>query len=109
MRWVPSMRFKLPLITAAVALAAGTAVPTLAQASPHQAMVFEAPTELMYGQTRFQTLQEISSLGVSHVRQLVYWQSFAPKANSKRRPHFNAADPNAYPAGTWDRLDGLVQ
>jgi hypothetical protein len=108
MRWVPSMRFKLPITIAAAALAAVTAIPTAAQASPHQAMVFESPTELMYPLSRTKTLEEISSLGVDHVRQLVYWQSFAPKPNAKRRPHFNAADPNAYPAHTWDRLDWLV-
>jgi hypothetical protein len=103
-----SMRIKLPIIAAVVAVA-GAALPAVAQAGPRQAMAFEAPTELMDPQQRTATLQEIASFGVDNVRQLVYWQSFAPRPNAKRKPRFNAADPNAYPAGTWDRLDGLVR
>lgn len=102
------MRIKLPIIVCAVALAAGATLPGAAVARPNQSMVFEAPTELMYAQTADRTMREIRAFGVTHVRQLVYWQSFAPHANSKHRPHFNTANPNAYPAGTWNRLDGLV-
>ena len=57
--------------------------------------------------TRDRTLQEIRELGVDRVRVLVYWKDYAPAATSKRRPDFDAADPNAYPAGAWARLDGL--
>lgn len=103
------MRIKLPLIAATVALASVAAVPAVAHAGPRQAMAFEAPTELMNPQLRTATLQEIASFGVDHVRQLVYWQSFAPRPNAKHKPRFDAADPDDYPAGTWDRLDGLVR
>jgi hypothetical protein len=103
------MRFKLPTIAATVALAASAAVPAAAHADATQSMAFEAPTELMSPQMRASTLQEIKSFGVDRVRQLVYWESFAPRPNSKRAPGFDTSDPNAYPAGTWDRLDGLVQ
>lgn len=89
-------------------LAACAALPAASHASANQSLVFEAPTQLLYDQTRPGTLDQIQGFGVSSLRQLVYWQSFAPKSNSKRKPKFNAADPNAYPAGTWDRLDRLV-
>ena len=57
---------------------------------------------------REQTLDEIQSLGVTHVRALVYWSEFSAKENSKSKPTFDTADPNAYPADTWGRLDHLV-
>ena len=45
---------------------------------------------------------------MTQVRQLVYWQNFAPRPKSKRKPGINLANPDAYPAGTWARLDLLV-
>ena len=83
------------------------AFPAAASASSSQAMTFEAPRELLDASTRDRTLQEIRELGVDRVRVLVYWKDYAPAATSKRRPDFDAADPNAYPAGAWARLDGL--
>jgi hypothetical protein len=110
MRWgtlmrIPIRRTILPLTTALAALAA---LPAAGHASASQTMVFEAPTQLLVDQARPGALDEIQRFGVSNVRQLVYWQSFAPKPNAKRKPNFNASKPSAYPAGTWDRLDNLV-
>jgi cellulase (glycosyl hydrolase family 5) len=76
-----------------------------AQASPRQVMTFEAPDELLDDGRRDATLDEIRAFGVTQIRQLVYWQQFAPGPNRKRKPSFNASDPNAYPAlGLVDRL-----
>ena len=103
------MRFLLrttPLL--AVALLAAAALPAAGQASARQVMTFEAPNELLSDQQRTATLDEIRAFGVTRVRQLVYWQQFAPRPNARRRPSFDATDPAAYPAGTWDRLDRLV-
>jgi hypothetical protein len=94
----------LPL---ALALAALVLVPAAGRANPRQVTTFEAPSELLDDGTRDQTLDEIRGFGVQQIRQLIYWQSFAPSPNAKRKPRFNAADPAAYPAGTWDRLDRL--
>jgi hypothetical protein len=96
------------MIAVAAALVAGAAVPAAANANANQSMVFEAPTELMTIATQQPTLDTIRGFGVTRVRQLVYWQSFAPRPNAKQAPKFNASDPNAYPAGTWTRLDNLV-
>jgi hypothetical protein len=98
------MRYRL-LIFALLGL---LAVPAAAQASPRQVMSFEAPAELLDYSRVDATLAEIKAFGVTQVRQLIYWQEFAPRPRSKRKPKFNAANPAAYPAGTWDRLDLLM-
>jgi hypothetical protein len=98
------MRYRLLII----ALLGLLAVPAAAQASPRQVMSFEAPAELLDYSRVDATLAEIKTFGVTQVRQLVYWQEFAPRPRSKKKPKFNAANPAAYPAGTWDRLDLLM-
>jgi hypothetical protein len=92
----------------AITLLSLLAVPAVAQASPRQVMSFEAPQELLDYSRVDVTLREIRAFGVTNVRQVVYWQSFAPRPNSKKKPRFNAANPDAYPAGTWARLDQLM-
>jgi hypothetical protein len=79
-----------------------------ASASSKQVMTFEAPAELLHDDAREQTLDEIQALGVSHVRALVYWRNFTARPSSKTPPKFDTADPEAYPAGTWNALDRLV-
>ena len=82
-------------------------LPAGAAASPRQVMSFEAPEDLL-DYTRAETLREIRAFGVTQVRQVVYWRDFAPSPARKRKPDFDAADPEAYPRGTWTRLDGLM-
>ena len=79
-----------------------------APASSRQAVTFEAPREFLSASTREATLGQITSFGVTRVRQLVYWRDYAPDAGSRTRPDFDASDPGAYPADKWDNLDGLV-
>jgi Cellulase (glycosyl hydrolase family 5) len=79
-----------------------------ASASSKQAMTFEAPAELLLDGAREQTLDEIQGLGVSQIRALVIWNDFTSRAPSKTPPKFDTADPDAYPAGTWDALDHLI-
>ena len=98
------MRTRLIILT----LLGLLAVPAAAPASPRQVMSFEAPSELLDYSRVDVTMREIRSFGVTNVRQLVYWQSFAPRPRSKKKPNINLADPNAYPAGTWARLDALM-
>ena len=95
------------LLLALLALAA--ALPAqAAHASATQVMTFEAPRELLDESTRDATLDEIKGFGVDRVRALVYWRQFAPGATSRRRPSFDATNPDAYPPGTRDRLDHLL-
>jgi hypothetical protein len=95
------MRFAIPILLLVLAL------PAAAQASPRQIMSFEAPRELLDDGRRDRTLDEIRRFGVTHVRQLVYWQDFAPRPARKRKPRFDASDHEDYPARTWGRLDRL--
>jgi hypothetical protein len=89
-------------------LAAALLAPAAASAASNQTMVFEAPTELLDDGARDRTLDEVQAFGVSQVRVLVYWRWNTARQNSKRKPSFDTADPNAYPAGTWDVLDRLM-
>jgi hypothetical protein len=95
---------RIALIT--IALLALLAAP--AAASPRQIMSFEAPEELFDDSRRDATLDEIRAFGVTQVRQLVYWQTFAPGPNRKRKPRFDATDSNDYPAAPWGRLDRMI-
>jgi hypothetical protein len=97
-----------PLLIPLVALLAAALLVPAAQASSRQVMTFEAPGELLSDSAREPTLDEIQSFGVSQVRALVYWRQFSARVTSKSKPAFDTADPNAYPAGTWDLLDRLV-
>lgn len=94
-----------PLLLALIVLAVLTPA---ASASSRQVMTFEAPYELLEPSTREATLDEIQSLGVSHVRALVRWRSFAAQPKRKQKPSFDTADHTAYPAGTWDKVDALI-
>ena len=95
---------RLALIT--ITLLALLAAP--AQAAPSQVMSFEAPDELFDDARRDPTLNEIRAYGVTQVRQLVYWNTFAPSPNRKRKPRFDATDSNDYPAAPWGRLDRVI-
>src|SRR5919198_5137317 len=84
------------------------AFPVAAQASPRQVMSFEAPAELLDYSRVDATLDEVKAFGVSRVRQVVYMRNFVPRPRSKKKPRINLANPNAYRAGTWSRLDTLM-
>ena len=96
---------------AATLLLANAALPAAAPASPRQPVAFEAPRELLADSTRDRTLDEIRDFGVTDIRQLVYWRSFSPRPNAKRKPGggFVASDPATYPADTWAPLDALIR
>ena len=98
-------------IVLALALAAPAALPAAAPASPSQPVAFEAPRELLADSTRDRTLDEIRDFGVTDIRQLVYWRSFAPRPNAKRKPRggFVASNPATYPDGNWEPLDILIR
>ncbi len=55
------------------------------------------------------TLHEMRHLGVQMVRVTVRWSAVAPAPTSRRRPNFNATNPNAYPRGNWAPYDAIVQ
>ena len=77
-----------------------------AGASSNQWAMFEVPN-LQFEDTANQ-VQILRSLGASVIRVEVDWNAIAPNPDSRTRPGFNAADPNAYPANKWAPLDNLV-
>jgi hypothetical protein len=97
----------LPRLSLIIGLLVLLALPATAGAASNQRMTFEAPRELLDPSTRDHALDEIRAFGVDRVRVLVYWQSYAPAPKAKKKPAFDARDPAAYPAGTWDSLDAL--
>ena len=97
------------ILSALLALAAVLAVASAppASASGGQVGLFEDDDAIL--QNPASTFQELRHLGVTMVRLNVRWSFIAPDPNSRIRPNFNAADPNAYPPGSWDRYDAIVR
>ena len=56
-------------------------------------MTFEAPDELLDDGRRDATLDEIRGFGVTQIRQLVYWQQFAPGPNRKTQAELQRLRP----------------
>jgi Cellulase (glycosyl hydrolase family 5) len=54
------------------------------------------------------TVRAVRGLGVDWLRVTANWSFVAPQPRSPQRPEFDAADPEAYPAGAWDKLDRAV-
>ena len=98
------MRSSPPKATPA-ALALGLALlgcsllaPAGASASRGQWSVFEDRVGLIpvSPSKRQRTLEEIKRLGPDTLRIEIRWNDVAPNPRSKKRPNFNASDPNAY-------------
>lgn len=54
-------------------------------------------------------LDQMESIGFTHVRLTANWQEIAPDAASDTQPIFDAKSSASYPAGVWDRLDLAVR
>lgn len=55
------------------------------------------------------TLAAIRRLGVNVVRYDVRWRTIAPDAGATVAPAFDAANPSAYPPGSWAKTDHIVR
>jgi hypothetical protein len=100
--------YPVPRLICILALALAAALPAAAQGSPRQVVSFEAPRELLDPAAVRGVIDEIDAFGVTQIRQLVYWKDFAPRPDAKRKPRFDAANADAYPAGTFEKLDFLL-
>src|SRR3954470_19330009 len=81
-----------------------------AQAARTQLTMMEDSTQLLTlgdGPRNF-ALDQFKALGTDVVKVRVEWRDIAPDAASRRKPAFDATDPAAYPAGSWDALDAAV-
>jgi hypothetical protein len=95
---------------AAACLAIGTwlvAAPGPALGARDQVSIIQDDNLLWSGRAD-PTLAEFAGLGADWVHVIVRWDRVAPSPGSRRRPRFDAADPAAYPAASWARLDGIV-
>jgi hypothetical protein len=54
-------------------------------------------------------IAKLHALGVTRVRVSFTWGSIAPKGTSFKKPHFDATDPNAYPAVNWAPYDAVAR
>jgi hypothetical protein len=82
-----------------------------ALAAPGQESMFQDDPRLVYGTPAQQdeALDRMAGLGADRLRITVFWKLVAPDAESSTRPAgFDAANPAAYPPGTWDRYQRLV-
>ncbi len=95
-----------------LALALTAASAPLAAASSSQESMFQDDSMLVFGDAPSRiasTLDTLAGLGVQRIRVSVFWADIAPDPHSATPPSFDAADPNAYPAGNWTRYDQLVR
>src|SRR5215208_8133494 len=103
------MKLTKTLLLTALATVALTAP---AHASSNQESIFQDDAALFGDDAgkREGALDEMQALGVDTVRANVLWNRIAPDATSSTKPAaFDAADPDAYPAGNWARLDAIVK
>lgn len=55
------------------------------------------------------TARSLRAIGADRVRITAGWSALAPGARSRRRPRFDATNPDAYPAGGFRQLDAAVK
>jgi hypothetical protein len=94
-------------LTAGAVAALGLALPGTAAASHSQIAMIQDDGQLLANPSG--TLAQMQALGAKTVRLEVFWNNIAPKPGSTKQPNFNAADPNAYPAGGWAPYDAVVR
>ena len=98
-----------------LALLATLAVLIVLPASAHAAgqleSTFQDDNHLLYAERPEvrRTLDSLVQLGVDRLRVTLLWKLVAPRPYSRERPLFDAADPDSYPRGSWDRYDTLVR
>jgi len=105
------LRRPRPAPALACALAALAVAAPAADAALTQESTFQDDNRLVYDtpENVAATLDELKALGVDRLRLSVFWKIVAPEPMSREKPAFDAADPGAYPPGSWDRYDTLVR
>jgi hypothetical protein len=99
-------RWSRVALTAAVGATGLAALPATAAASHNQLVIIQDGSDLNSPAAAF---QEFRQLGANAVRVVIPWGQVAPSASSKKKPNFNATDPNAYPAANWAPFDAIMQ
>ncbi len=92
-------------------LGAWLAAPGAAWGGTGQESTFQDDNQLVFADPAALpgTMDRLKALGVDRLRVSVFWATVAPGADGEARPAFDATDPAAYPAGSWDRYDRIVR
>ncbi len=98
------MRRTIPLLL--LSLFALLVPAAAARANATQFTTLEAPNELLNSGSPDGVLDQIESLGADGIRFQLSWRALAPNATARKKPAFNATDPNAYSG--WERYDAAV-
>jgi hypothetical protein len=101
----------LALLAARAALAAGGLSPSSARADRTEPSILMDDYAFIYSSPAAveRNLQQVAALGVNTIKVSMVWSLVAPDPNGTVKPDFDATDPDAYPAGAWNRYDTLVQ
>ncbi|HEX3689535.1 MAG TPA: hypothetical protein VHV28_07555 [Solirubrobacteraceae bacterium] len=94
-------------LTVSIIAAAGLALPGAASASKTQLQMFQDGGQLEANPAA--ALAKFRAMGANSIRVVVFWYEIAPQPGSKKKPRFNATDPNAYPAANWTSWDAIVR
>jgi hypothetical protein len=87
------------------------ALPGSALADKRLESMFQDDNQLIFNtpEGTVKAMDTLQQLGVDRVRVSVFWKTVAPDGESPTKPAFDAADPAAYPPGSWDRYDQIVR
>jgi hypothetical protein len=89
-----------------LATAAPAALPAVSSANSSQVAIFQDNSDLTDPAA---ALAQFRELGANTVRVIIPWSMIAPHPTAKKKPNFNATDPNAYPRNNWIPYDALVR
>jgi hypothetical protein len=99
--------FTAATLTATLAAAACLALPSAASASKTQLQMFQDGGQLQADPAG--AMAKFRALGANSIRVVVFWYQIAPQPGAKKKPKFNASDPNAYPAVNWSIWDTIIR
>ncbi len=99
-------RWSRVALGAAVGVAGLASLPATAAASHNQLVIIQDGSDLNNPAGAF---QEFRQLGANAVRVVIPWAAVAPRPTAKKKPNFNATDPNAYPAANWAPFDAIMK
>jgi hypothetical protein len=95
---------------AALATTGAAALPAAASANSSQVAIIQDNADLSNAAAAF---GQFRALGANTVRVIVPWALVAPDYVAKKKPNFNATDPNAYPkkngVSSWAPYDNIVK
>jgi hypothetical protein len=105
--------YRRPVIaamSALIAVAGLSALPSVASASHSQLSLIEDYSDLNPDSTQADlTMEQFRTLGANAIRVTVPWSSLSPDPTKTKKPSFNSTDPNAYSAAAWAPFDNLVR